>query len=80
VALKPTIYKLSIALSNIDNNYYDQLNITLAQHPSESIERMLVRVLAYCFNLSSQLNFTAGLSTPNEPDIAEMDLQGNMQH
>ncbi len=80
MALKPTIFKLSIALSNIDRHYYDQLNITVAQHPSETVERMLVRVLAYCLNMPSELNFTAGLSTPNEPDIAEVALNGVMQH
>ncbi len=80
MALKPTIYKLSIALSNLDVNYYDQLDLTVAQHPSETLERMWVRVLAYCLNLPSDLAFTAGLSTPNEPDIAEFDLQGNMTH
>ncbi|MFT4845536.1 MAG: hypothetical protein ACI97H_001105, partial [Marinobacter psychrophilus] len=80
MAIKPTIYKLSIALSDIDKNYYDQLNLTVAQHPSETLERMFVRILSYCTNVSSGLNFTAGLSTPDEPDIVEMDLQGSMLH
>ena len=80
MAIKPTIYKLSIALSDIDKNYYDQLSLTVAQHPSETIERMFVRILSYCTNVSSGLNFTAGLSTPDEPDIVEIDLQGSMLH
>ncbi len=80
MALKPTIYKLSISLSDIDKHYYDHLNLTVAQHPSETTERMFVRILAYCTNASTGLSFTAGLSTPNEPDIAEMDLQGSMLH
>lgn len=80
MALKPTIYKCSIALSDIDNNYYDHLNITVAQHPSETLERMFVRILTYCANMSDGLAFTAGLSTPDEPDIAETNLQGVMSH
>jgi uncharacterized protein YaeQ len=50
MALKPTIYKLKIALSDLDRNIYEALNLTIAQHPSETLERMMVRVLAYCIN------------------------------
>lgn len=81
MALKPTIYKLSISLSDIDRHFYDHLNLTVAQHPSETVERMFVRILAYCTNASSErLTFTAGLSNPDEPDINEMDLQGGLLH
>lgn len=69
VALKPTIYKLRISLSDINRNYYDTLNLTLAQHPSETIERMMVRVLAYCINAQEHLTFTKGLSEVDEPDL-----------
>jgi uncharacterized protein YaeQ len=69
VALKPTIYKLRISLSDLNRNYYDSLNLTLAQHPSETIERMMVRVLAYCINAQEHLLFTRGLSEVDEPDI-----------
>lgn len=69
MALKPTIYKLKIALSDINRNYYDTLNLTIAQHPSETVERMMVRVLAFCINAEEQLTFTKGLSSIEEPDI-----------
>ena len=69
MALKPTIYKFRISLSDLNRNYYDTLNLTLAQHPSEKIERMMVRVLAYCINAQEDLVFTKGLSEINEPDI-----------
>ena len=69
MALKPTIYKLRISLSDINRNYYDTLNLTLAQHPSETIERMMVRVLAYCINAQEHLTFTKGLSEIDEPDL-----------
>jgi len=69
VAIKPTIYKFRISLSDLNRDYYDTLNLTLAQHPSETIERMMVRVLAYCINAQEHLTFTKGLSEINEPDI-----------
>ena len=69
MAIKPTIYKLRISLSDINRDYYDSLNLTLAQHPSETIERMMVRVLAYCINAGEGLAFTKGLSEVDEADI-----------
>ena len=69
MALKPTIYKSRISLSDIDRHYYAALNLTLAQHPSETLERMMVRVLAYCINAQEQLAFTRGLCAVDEPDI-----------
>jgi len=69
VAIKPTIYKFRISLSDINRNYYDTLNLTIAQHPSETVERMMVRVLAYCINAQESLEFTKGLSAIEEPDI-----------
>lgn len=56
-------------MSDINRNYYDTLNLTLAQHPSETIERMMVRVLVFCINAQENLEFTKGLSAIEEPDI-----------
>lgn len=69
MALKPTIFKLKIALADIDRNLYDNLNLTIAQHPSETLERMMTRVLAFCMNAREYLSFTKGLSSTEEPDI-----------
>ena len=69
MAIKPTIYKFRISLSDLNRNYYDTLNLTLAQHPSETLERMMARVLAYCINAQEDLVFTKGLSDIDEPDI-----------
>jgi len=69
VALKPTIYKFNIALSDLNRNHYDTLNLTIAQHPSENVERMMARTLAFCFNAQERLAFTKGLSVVEEPDI-----------
>lgn len=69
MALKPTIYKFKIALTDLNRNYYDTLNLTVAQHPSETLERMMARMLAYCINAEESLLFTKGLSTADEPDL-----------
>ena len=69
MAIKPTIYKFRISLSDINRNYYDSLNLIIAQHPSESLERMMARVLVYCINAEEDLQFTKGLSAIEEPDI-----------
>jgi uncharacterized protein YaeQ len=74
VALKPTIYKANIALSDFDRNQFDTLSLTIAQHPSETVERMMVRLLAFCLNSREGLQFTKGLSTPDEPDILAREL------
>lgn len=73
MALKPTIYKFKIALSDFNHDYYDSLQLTVAQHPSETIERMMARVMAYCIHCAQDaeklLAFTKGLSSVDEPDI-----------
>lgn len=78
MAEKPTIYKCRIALSDIDRNLYDTLNITIARHPSETLERMMVRLLAYCFNAHAQLILCKGLSDTDEPALWLHSLDGNI--
>ena len=77
MATKPTIYKVRIALSDLERNYYDTLNLTVALHPSETPERMMARVMAYCINAQEGLSFAKGLSDTDEPDIwlRSMDQQ-----
>ena len=69
LAIKPTIYKFRIALSDMNRGVYDTLNLTVAMHPSENTERLMARVLAYCMNVEEFLDFTKGLSAIEEPDI-----------
>ncbi|OEE78426.1 YaeQ family protein [Vibrio genomosp. F6] len=76
MALKPTIYKFRISLTDMNRDYYDSLNMTIAQHPSENDERMMARVLAFCLNASPDLQFTKGLSSVEEPDLWEKTLDG----
>ena len=66
-------------MSDLNRNYYDTLNLTVAQHPSETLERMMARVLAFCFNAHEYLAFTKGLSEPNEPDIMAHSLDGQLE-
>lgn len=79
MALKPTIYKFSVSLSDFERNRFEQLNLTLAQHPSETLERMLVRLLAFCINSEESLQFTKGLSSTEEPDLWMKNLHGDIE-
>lgn len=69
MALKPTIYKAQVELADSDRGHFESLALTLACHPSETVERMCVRLLAYCLNADRGLAFTRGLSTADEPDL-----------
>ncbi len=74
MALKPTIFKITINLADLNNDLYDMLNLTLAQHPSETRERMMARVMAYCLNAQEFLSFSTGLSVADDPDIWAKNL------
>ena len=78
MALKPTIYKANVALSDMDRDYYDQLQLTMAQHPSETSERLLVRMLVFCLNAHPDLSFTRGLSSVDEPELWQRSLDGRI--
>ncbi len=80
MALKPTIYKAQVELADSDRNCYESLSLTLARHPSETLERMTVRLLAYCLNFSGNLEFTRGLSTTDEPDLWSHNDRGELEH
>lgn len=69
MALKPTIYKFKIALTDLNRDYYDSLNLTVAKHPSETLERMMARMLVFCINAQENLSFAKGLNVAEEPDI-----------
>lgn len=83
MALKPTIFKFKIALADLNHDYFVDLNLTLAQHPSETMERMLVRLLAFCLHAHEDheqlMRFTKGLSAADEPDIWLRGLDDQLQ-
>ena len=69
MALKPTIFKMNINISNLDDDVYETVAVTVAQHPSETTERMVTRILAYALNNQEFLSFTTGLSEADDPAI-----------
>jgi len=79
MAIKPTIYKLDISLSDLNRDIFESTNLTLARHPSETMERMMVRVLAFCLNTRERLVFCKGLSDTDEPDLWAHSLDGTLQ-
>lgn len=76
MAVKATIFKVELQLSDMDRNYYQTHALTLAQHPSETEERLMVRLLAFALNADPQLAFGRGISTDDEPDLWRKDLTG----
>lgn len=76
MALKSTIYKINLNVSDMDRGYYAEHALTVARHPSENDERMMVRVLAFGVNASEDLRFGRGLSAEDEADLYEADLTG----
>ena len=76
MAQKATIYKVELSVADMDRHYYETHNLTVAKHPSETDERLMVRLLAFALNAHEQLEFTRGISTDDEPDIWQKSLSG----
>ena len=79
MALKSTIYKADLQVSNMDSNYYAEHSLTLARHPSETEERLMVRLIAFAIFASDTLTFGKGLSDEEEPDLWQKDLTGAIE-
>jgi uncharacterized protein YaeQ len=78
MALKATIFKVSLQIADFDRNYFQDHTLTLARHPSETDERMMVRVLAFVMQADDALIFGKGLSSEDEPDLWRKDLTGSV--
>ncbi len=76
MALKATIYKADLQIADMDRHYYQDHGLTIARHPSETDERMMVRLLAFAVHADPSLAFTKGLFDTDEPDIWLKDLTG----
>lgn len=76
MALKSTIFKAGLQIANMDTHYYHDHTLTLARHPSETDERMMIRLLAFALNANDALGFGNGISTDDEPDLWQRDLTG----
>ncbi len=79
MALKATIFKIELQLSDLDRHYYQTHALTLARHPSETDERMMVRVIAFALHAHEALEFGKGLSSDDEPDLWRRDLTGAIE-
>ncbi len=76
MALKATIFKADLQIADMDRDYYDSHVLTLARHPSETDERMMIRLLAFIRHANQALSFGKGLSSDDEPDLWQKDLTG----
>lgn len=79
MALKATIYKIDLQIADMDRQYYADHTLTIARHPSENDERMMVRVLMYALHAQEGIAFTRGLSEVGEPDVWVRDLTGEIK-
>ena len=79
MALKATICKAELRIANMERGYYHDHALTIARHPSETDERMMVRLLAFALNADDTLAFGAGLSADDEPDLWRKDLTGSIK-
>jgi uncharacterized protein YaeQ len=85
MALKSTIYKAGLQIADMDRQLYADHALTLALHPSETEERLLVRLLAFALNVPHDndhgaLSFARGLSDGDDPDLWRHDLTGQLLH
>jgi uncharacterized protein YaeQ len=79
MALKATIYKADLQIADMDRNYYTTHALTMARHPSETDERMMIRLMAFAIHADEALSFTKGLFDVDEPDLWQKDLTGAIQ-
>lgn len=85
MALKATIYKATVQLADMDLNIYADHELTIARHPSETDERMMVRILVFTLNAPTDndhgtLEFAKDMWDSEEPALWQKDLTGQMQH
>lgn len=78
MAANSTTYKVELSISDMDRNYYATHTLTLAQHPSETDERLMVRLLAFVLYADERLAFGKGISNDDEPDLWRKDRTGEI--
>ncbi|AQZ80926.1 hypothetical protein BUM88_04495 [Acinetobacter calcoaceticus] len=79
MALKATIYKADLNIANMDDHIYGDYQLTLALHPSETLERLMVRLMAFARFASDELEFTKDLFETDEPALWQKDLTGQLE-
>lgn len=78
MAQNSTVYKIELSVADMDRNYYETHKLTVAKHPSETDERLMVRLVAFAMNAHENLAMTKGLSADDEPDIWQKSLSGTL--
>ena len=78
MALTATMHRFQVELSDVDRGVYEQLDLRVAMHPSESVRYMLARVLAYCLRYEEGIEMGRGVSTAEEPAVWVKDLRGDV--
>lgn len=78
MAQNATIHKIELTVSDMDRHYYETHKLTVAKHPSETDERLMVRLLAFALNAHEHLEMTKGISTDDEPDVWQKSLSGEI--
>ena len=79
MAANATIYKALLNIANMDIHYYEEHNLTLAQHPSENDVRLMIRIIAFIFNAHEDLVFCKGIAQDDEPDLWQKSLGGDIE-
>lgn len=79
MALKSTVFKAEVQVADLDRQHFGDYALTLARHPSETDERMMIRLLAFILNASETLVFGRGLSTEDEADLWDIDATGSIE-
>ncbi|OQX45333.1 MAG: hypothetical protein B0D86_03820, partial [Candidatus Sedimenticola endophacoides] len=74
MAANSTLYRIRVDLSDVDRALYERLDLRLAHHPSETVQRLVARAIAYCLCYTPELEFTRGICEGDTPDIR---LPGN---
>lgn len=80
MAIKSTVFKVQLTVSDMNRNYYADHDLTLARHASETDVRLIVRVVAFALNAHERLEFAKGLADAEEPDLWRTDLTGITEH
>jgi uncharacterized protein YaeQ len=79
MALTSTLYNFDITLANVDRNCYETLALRVPMHPSESPEYLTARLFAYCLEYTDGIQFSKGISDPDDPTVSVRDLTGALQ-
>lgn len=79
MAIKATVFKANLQIADMERHYYQDHALTLARHPSETDERMMVRLLAFVLHAHEQLEFGQGMTDDDEADLWQKDLTGAIE-